>query len=63
MSDDDDEKDWLFVVLETANDKSPRNYIKIVLGDFNDRWARKLSIFPQLAITVFTVSQTTTDPG
>jgi len=28
MSDDDEEKDWLFDVLVTANDKSTRNDIK-----------------------------------
>jgi hypothetical protein len=61
--DDDDDKDGFFDALETAYDISPRNYIKIVLDDFNAQVGKELSIFPQLAIKVFTVSQTTMDLG
>jgi hypothetical protein len=60
---DDEEKDGILDVLETANDKSPRNDIKLFLVTLMLRWTRKLSIFPHLAITVFTVSQTTIDPS
>jgi hypothetical protein len=53
-----------FDALERVYDISPRNDIKIVLGNFIMlRRARKLSIFPQLALTVFTISQTTMDPS
>ena len=52
-----------FNALETAYDTSPRNYIKIVLSDFNALVAKEPVDFPTMAITVFTVSWTTMDPG
>ena len=61
--DDDADKDGFFDALERAYDISPRNYIKIVLDDFNAQVGKELSIFPQLAIKVFTISQTTMDLG
>jgi hypothetical protein len=40
------EKDRFFDGLETANDKSPRNYIKIVLGNFNAQVGKEAVSFP-----------------
>jgi len=40
-------KRWVFFdVLERANDKSPRNYIKIVLGEFNAHVGKEAVSFP-----------------
>ena len=43
---DDEEKGWFFDVLERATDKSPRNDIKIVLGDFNVQMGKEAVNFP-----------------
>jgi hypothetical protein len=46
---DDEEKAGDFYFLETANDKSPRNYIKIVLGNFNAQVGKEAVSFPTVA--------------
>ena len=49
-----------FGAVETAYDVSPRNDKKII-SNFNAQVCKELSIFPQLAIAVFTISQKTMD--
>jgi len=44
----DEEKDRFFDVLERANNKNPRNYIKFVLGDFNAQMGREAVSFPTI---------------
>jgi hypothetical protein len=43
---DDEEKQGFFYDLEKAYDTSPRNYIKIILSDFNAQVGKELVNFP-----------------
>jgi hypothetical protein len=45
---DDEEKDNFYLELETAYSPCPKHDIKMVLGDFNAKWARKQIIIPML---------------
>jgi len=45
---DDKEKQGFFDALEKAYDTSPRNYIKIVLSDFNAQVGKELVNFPTI---------------
>ena len=42
----DEEKDRFFDALESGHDISPRNYLKIVLIDFNDQVGKENVNFP-----------------
>jgi hypothetical protein len=42
----DEEKDWFFDFLETAYDISPRNHIKIALGNFSAQVGKEAVNFP-----------------
>jgi hypothetical protein len=59
----DEEQDGVFYALDRAYDISQSNYIEIVLDGFIAQVGKEAIRFPQLAITVFTISQTTMGPG